>query len=102
MKKLSKEEIDRKIRALSAGWVLPQRDPYGKNNFINREFVFENFIKAFAFMTAVAIVAEKVDHHPNWQNVYNKVSISLSTHDAGGITGRDFSLAAEIDSIFKD
>ncbi|HWA36944.1 MAG TPA: 4a-hydroxytetrahydrobiopterin dehydratase [Burkholderiales bacterium] len=67
---------------------------------MTREFAFRDFNRAFAFMTQVALHAEKHDHHPEWFNVYNKVRITLSTHDAGGITGKDLELAAFIDACF--
>ncbi len=71
-----------------------------KNNSITRTFEFPDFIQAFAFMTKVALIAEKMNHHPNWSNTYNKVEISLNTHDAGNtITDRDRKLAAAIDKI---
>ena len=65
------------------------------------EIIFKDFVEAFSFMTAVAIIAEKSDHHPNWQNTYNKVNIALSTHDADGLTNKDFLLAKGIDQIIK-
>ncbi|HYD55310.1 MAG TPA: 4a-hydroxytetrahydrobiopterin dehydratase [Burkholderiales bacterium] len=67
---------------------------------ITREFAFKDFNRAFAFMTQVALHAEKHDHHPEWFNVYNKVRITLSTHDAGGVTEKDLKLAAFIDACF--
>ena len=71
-----------------------------KNDKLVKTFEFNNFVEAFGFMTKVAIIAEKMDHHPNWSNVYNKVSIELSTHDAGGIvTDKDRQLAKAIDAI---
>lgn len=71
-----------------------------KNDKLVKTFEFNNFVEAFGFMTKVAIIAEKMDHHPNWSNVYNKVSIELSTHDAGGIvTDKDKELAKAIDAI---
>lgn len=70
-------------------------------NYITREFKFKTFVDAFSFMTAVALVAEKMDHHPDWSNVYNTVNIKLNTHDANGITKLDFDLADRIDMIFK-
>lgn len=71
------------------------------NNSLNRTFVFKNFTQAFAFMTEVAFEAEKMNHHPNWSNVWNSVSIQLCTHDAGNIvTNKDFELAKKIDAIF--
>lgn len=66
---------------------------------IIREFKFGDFSEAFAFMTRVALAAEKADHHPNWSNVYNKVTISLSTHDAGGLSQKDIDLARKIDAL---
>lgn len=71
-----------------------------KDNRLTRDFVFKDFIEAFSFMTRVAILAEKQDHHPEWSNVYNKVTIHLSTHDAGDIvTEKDHALAEMINSI---
>ena len=70
-----------------------------KDNRIRREFRFGNFVEAFGFMSSVALLAEKADHHPEWSNVYNRVTIELTTHDAGGLTERDVSLAGEIDRL---
>lgn len=71
-----------------------------KNNRLTKTFQFKNFIEAFGFMTRVAIVAEKMDHHPLWTNVYNRVSFELSTHDAGDVvTELDHKLAKEIDQL---
>lgn len=66
---------------------------------IHRQFTFANFVEAFGFMSAVALLAERANHHPEWSNVYNRVDIELTTHDAGGLTGRDFALAQEIDLL---
>ncbi|MDI1354323.1 MAG: 4a-hydroxytetrahydrobiopterin dehydratase [bacterium] len=66
---------------------------------ISKYFEFINFIEAFGFMTKVGLEAEKLDHHPEWKNVYNKVWIQLSTHDAGGLTELDFKLAQQIDKL---
>jgi 4a-hydroxytetrahydrobiopterin dehydratase len=72
------------------------------NNKLYRKFQFKNFSEAFAFMTRVAIEAEKMDHHPLWTNVYNTVEIWLNTHDAGDIvTDKDYKLAKKIDSLIK-
>ncbi|MEO5571860.1 MAG: 4a-hydroxytetrahydrobiopterin dehydratase [Bacteroidia bacterium] len=71
-----------------------------ENNQLKKTFQFKNFVEAFAFMTRVAFIAEKMNHHPDWKNVYNRVEISLSTHDAGDIvTDRDRKLAEAIDKL---
>ena len=71
-----------------------------ENNQLKRSFEFANFIEAFGFMTKVAMLAEKMNHHPNWTNVYNTVEVTLNTHDAGNtVTEKDRKLAAEIDKI---
>ena len=71
-----------------------------QDHFLYRKFVFKNFSEAFAFMTRVALAAEKMDHHPEWTNVYNKVTIKLNTHDAGDIvTDKDHKLAKIIDKL---
>jgi 4a-hydroxytetrahydrobiopterin dehydratase len=67
--------------------------------YISRSFKFKDFVNAFSFMTAVAIEAEKMDHHPEWSNVYNNVTINLNTHSANGITRLDFDLAQSIDRL---
>lgn len=67
---------------------------------IHQSFKFKNFSEAFAFMTRVALLAEAADHHPDWSNVYNKVDITLSTHDAGGLTQKDLALAEAISAFF--
>jgi 4a-hydroxytetrahydrobiopterin dehydratase len=64
-----------------------------------REFLFPTFSEAFGFMARAALAAEKLDHHPDWTNVWNRVAVSLQTHDAGGVTDLDFRLAAEMDRI---
>lgn len=92
MEKLSQNEIVERLDELDSAWTL-------NDDFISREFVFADFVTAFGFMTSVALIAEKADHHPNWENVYNKVKISLSTHEAGGLTDKDFDLAINIDNI---
>ena len=71
-----------------------------KNNALYRKFEFKDFSEAFAFMTRVALAAEKMDHHPSWKNVWNTVEISLNTHDAGDtITSKDHDLANKIDKL---
>lgn len=66
---------------------------------IRRKFTFKNFSEAFGFMTRAALVAEKLDHHPEWFNVYNTVEVTLATHDAGGVTERDVKLAQEMNEL---
>jgi 4a-hydroxytetrahydrobiopterin dehydratase len=73
-----------------------------ENNELTKTIEFNNFIEAFGFMTQVAIIAEKMNHHPSWHNVYNKVTIHLSTHDAGDVvTDKDRDLAKAIDDLLK-
>ena len=66
---------------------------------IHKSFKFADFTQAWGFMTKVALAAEKADHHPEWSNVYNRVEITLSTHDAGGLSDKDVALARFIDSV---
>ena len=74
-----------------------------EHNTLTQTFKFKNFSKAFSFMTQVAIEAEKLNHHPNWSNVYNSVTINLSTHDAGNIiTNKDRELAKAIDRLLEE
>ena len=75
MQKLNENEIQERMREINSTWLI-------ENDFISKEFLFKDFVQAFAFMTTVAEIAEKMQHHPNWENVYNKVHISLSTHAA--------------------
>jgi 4a-hydroxytetrahydrobiopterin dehydratase len=77
-----------------------RHDP-ARGGTITRDFVFQDFRQAFAFMTQVALMAERLDHHPEWRNVYQRVSITLTTHDAHGLTAKDFALAAEADRAFE-
>ena len=72
-----------------------------RDNGIEREFRFRDFVEAFGFMTAVALSAERMNHHPEWSNVYNRVKIRLTTHDTGGVSERDYALAAEIDRLYQ-
>ena len=95
MKALSNDEVMRNVALHVKNWIVEE-------NVIRRNFRFKTFVEAFSFMTAVALESEKMDHHPDWSNVYNKVSIGLSTHDANGITQRDFDLAKRIDSVFDN
>ena len=89
--KLSDEHVQARLRALPA-WSLRA----GK---LHREYTFPDFVAAFGFMTAVAHAAESLEHHPEWFNVWNRVTVDLNTHDAGGLTELDFSLAARMDAL---
>jgi 4a-hydroxytetrahydrobiopterin dehydratase len=76
------------------GWVMVDgRDA------ITKRFVFDDFVQAFGFMARVALVAERMNHHPEWSNVYRTVEVTLSTHDAGGLTRRDIELAQHMDQL---
>ncbi len=88
--KLSREEVERRLGDLD-GWTLAD----GK---LHKDYRFDSFVEAFAFMSGVALTAEAMNHHPEWFNVYNRVSIDLTTHDAGGISEKDFELAARADA----
>lgn len=68
-------------------------------NAIRKDFKFNDFVAAFGFMSQVALLSETTDHHPEWSNVYNRVSIALTTHECGGVSERDFALAARIDAL---
>ncbi|CAL1684729.1 unnamed protein product [Lasius platythorax] len=93
--KLTPEEREQNLNPLlSTGWTV-QSD----RDAIYKEFVFKNFNEAFGFMTRVALQAEKMDHHPEWFNVYNKVNITLSSHDVNGLSQRDVKLATFIDKV---
>ena len=94
MKKLSVQEIQDRMSEIDKAWLV-------KSKFLHRELLFKDFVEAFSFMTAVALVAEKANHHPNWKNAYNKVTVDLSTHDADGLTTKDFDLAKAIDKLLK-
>ncbi len=94
MKTFNNQEIAKYLAENLKNWVFEE-------DMIKRDFKFENFVEAFSFITSVALEAEKMDHHPEWNNVYNRVSIALNTHSAGGITQQDFDLATKIDNIHK-
>ena len=85
------------IGAASACEGLPDWRPADGRDAIVRSLRFRNFAEAFGFMAEIALVAEKMDHHPEWSNVYNRVDILLATHESGGVTERDVKLAAAID-----
>jgi 4a-hydroxytetrahydrobiopterin dehydratase len=75
--------------------------PSKQRKAMTRSYVFKDFNHAFGFMTRVALWAEKENHHPEWSNVYNKLDVTLTTHDAGGVTEKDVALATFMDKIFK-
>lgn len=90
---LTAEEVRTGLAALPE-WTLTS-----DGKAIERSFKYKDFVGAFGFMTRVALLAEKADHHPEWSNVYNRVDIRLTTHDCGGLSKRDLALAAKIDAI---
>ena len=96
IEKLTQSAIDTSLQALNKNadklWSI-------KDDKLYKEFKLSNFVAAFGFMTQVAMLAERANHHPEWFNVYNRVNISLTTHDAGGISKRDFDLAEEISKL---
>ncbi|MEX2122490.1 MAG: 4a-hydroxytetrahydrobiopterin dehydratase [Woeseia sp.] len=89
--KLSSRELEERLADLN-GWSVEE----GK---LKRVFKFADFVRAFGFMTSAAMEAEKLNHHPEWSNVYNKVTVHLVTHEARGITGLDFKLAKKMDAL---
>lgn len=91
MRKLSDVELSERLGSL-AGWQL-------KGGKLHREYRFADFAHAFGFMTTAALGIEKMNHHPEWLNVYNRVTVDLTTHDAGGVSARDFELAQLLDSV---
>jgi 4a-hydroxytetrahydrobiopterin dehydratase len=94
MDKYTTSQIDDSLADLNKNSDTPWQIKEGK---LNKSFVFRDFVDAFGFMARIALHAEKLNHHPEWFNVYNKVEISLTTHEAGGISARDFELARIID-----
>jgi 4a-hydroxytetrahydrobiopterin dehydratase len=93
--KLTDENREAALRPLlSNGWEV-----VGDRDAITKTFVFTNFVEAFGFMTRAALHAEKLNHHPEWFNVYKTVEVTLSTHDAGGLTDLDISLAKRMDKL---
>ena len=89
--KLTDTEVAARLKALP-GWTLVA----GK---LHKAFVFGDFVEAWGFMSAVALVAETMGHHPEWSNVWNRVTVDLTTHDAGGISALDFDLAARMETL---
>ncbi len=90
-KKLTDSEIQKNLEKLN-GWTV-------ENDKLHKEFQFDNFVAAFGFMTQLALIAESMNHHPEWFNVYNRVTIDMSTHDADGITELDFKFAEHADAL---
>lgn len=93
MKKLSEDEVQKKLEKFE-GWTFA-------NDAIHTSFQFANFKDAFTVMTRIAFEAEAQQHHPNWGNVYNELEITLSSHDADGVTEKDFKLAKAIEEIVE-
>ncbi len=89
--KLTDAEINAQLEGIS-GWTV-------ENEKLHKEFQFDSFVEAFGFMASVALIAESMNHHPEWFNVYNRVTVDLATHDAGGISALDFELAKKIDAL---
>ena len=89
--KLTDAEINAQLEGIS-GWTV-------ENEKLHKEFQFDSFVEAFGFMASVALIAESMNHHPEWFNVYNRVTVDLATHDAGGISALDFELAEKIDAL---
>ena len=79
---------------IAAGWTLRADE-----KAIVRTYKFADFVRAFGFMSACALVAERMDHHPEWSNVYNRVEVTLTTHDTGGLSDRDVALARDMDTL---
>ena len=91
MMKLSETQITDELKKLE-GWEI-------KDNKLHKEFHFDSFNQAFGFMTRAAMEIEKMNHHPEWFNVYNRITVDLTTHDAGGITNNDVNLARILNSL---
>ena len=92
MTRLLESDIEEELKKLT-GWSV-------KNDKLHKEFQFNNFNQAFGFMTRAAMEIEKMNHHPEWFNVYNRITVELTTHDASGITDNDVNLARILNSLF--
>ena len=97
-KKLSQEEIAASLKSLN-GWTIENGGGKPYEGKLHKEFKFKNFIEAFGFMSRVALIAEGMNHHPEWFNVWNKVVIDLTTHDVGGISNLDFEFAEKVERL---
>lgn len=95
VEKLSPQTVDKELSSLHE-WTLSNT-----SHAIQKKFTFQDFNEAWSFMNRVAMLAEKMDHHPEWFNVYNRVEITLTTHDADGISERDIKMAKEIESYIS-
>jgi len=95
---LTPQQIDNQLLSLNGSASDPQRWSVAEGK-LHAAFVFDDFVAAFSFMTATAMVAERMNHHPEWFNVYNRVRVDLTTHDAGGLTVLDFELAAAMNKL---
>lgn len=91
MAKLSQHQVDSALQELS-GWTVV-------NGKLHRDYQFADFVHAFGFMATAAMVIEKMGHHPEWFNVYNRLTVDLTTHDDGGITTKDVELARQLDAL---
>ncbi|MBD1823919.1 4a-hydroxytetrahydrobiopterin dehydratase [Cyanobacteria bacterium FACHB-DQ100] len=91
MPPLSRQELETELKQLE-GWTI-------QNGKLHREFKFPSFVEAFGFMSSLALVSEALGHHPEWFNVYNRVTIDLTTHDAGGITSKDMEWARRANQL---
>ncbi|MGG6266062.1 4a-hydroxytetrahydrobiopterin dehydratase [Leptolyngbya sp. AN03gr2] len=91
MSPLSLQELEAELKQLN-GWTI-------KNGKLHREYKFPSFVEAFGFMSSLALVSEALGHHPEWFNVYNRVTIDLTTHDAGGITSKDIEWARKANQL---
>lgn len=94
------KKLDHAARAAALRGLLGWHEVKGRDA-IARQFTFKNFGEAFAFMARVALLAEKLDHHPEWSNVYNKIDVTLSTHDAGGVTEKDIEMAKAMEEYAR-
>ena len=91
---LLQEKELRELNKSAEGWKI-------FNNYIEKDFIFKDFVDAFSFMTKVAMICEKYNHHPEWLNTYSKVNIKLTTHDLGGLTNLDQEIATQINNVIK-
>jgi 4a-hydroxytetrahydrobiopterin dehydratase len=91
VEKMNRDQVEQKLNDLP-GWTL-------ENEKLHRELKFKNFVEAFGFMSQAAILAEKMNHHPEWSNVYSNVVIDLATHEVDGISQRDFDLASQMNDV---